>query len=115
MSEMVSPGWSESELSFEHAELEFTRQWCTLFRERSEPGGWGVMSFLAVALSPSLGEDKEESLPSEESPPSNGILPFFPLFCLLFILCASSFAAEHQPSRGLWLQCSVCCSPSLPF
>lgn len=61
MSEMVSPGWgpdwSGSELRFEHAELEFTRQWCTLFRERSEPGGWGVMRFLAVSVSPRLRED----------------------------------------------------------
>lgn len=57
----------------------------------------GMMRFLAVAISPRLGEGKEEGVPISDhhSQICAGALPFFLLFCLLFILCASSFAVEN--------------------
>ena len=57
----------------------------------------GMMRFLAVAISPRLGEGKEEGVPISDhhSQICAGAPPFFLLFCLLFILCASSFAVEN--------------------
>lgn len=57
----------------------------------------GMMRFLAVAVSPRLGEGKEEGVPISDhhSQICAGTLLFFLLFFLLFILCASSFAVEN--------------------
>lgn len=57
----------------------------------------GMMRFLAVAISPRLGEGKEEGVPISDhhSQICAGTLLFFLLFFLLFILCASSFAVEN--------------------
>lgn len=56
----------------------------------------GMMRFLSVAVSPRLGEGKEEGVPVRDhhSQICAGALPFFLLLCLLFILCASSFGVE---------------------
>ena len=57
----------------------------------------GMMRFFAIAVSPRLGEGKEEGVPVSDhhNQICAGTLPFFLLFCLLFILCASSFAVEN--------------------
>lgn len=57
----------------------------------------GMMRFLAGAVSPRPGEGKEEGVPVSDhhNQICAGALPFFLLSCLLFILCASSFAVEN--------------------